>query len=139
LTILCSLPLWVQTDNAIQIKGCLSNVYVLHSAAYGKYYTNRLSGLPRRLQFFQNAACMQETLMMINHVADYSFAPFTINQRIWINLLMVSVKTKLTSISYSVSLYIVCSDGLNSQRTWQGVQEAECVEFVYCDKQKASH
>jgi len=52
--------------NAVQIKDCLSKVYVLYTTAYDKYYIYRLSSFPRRLQSWQNAACMQGTLMMIN-------------------------------------------------------------------------
>ena len=52
--------------NAVKIKYCLGKVYVLYITAYDKYYTYRLSSFPRRLPSFQNAACMQGTLMMIN-------------------------------------------------------------------------
>jgi len=53
---------------------------------------------------------------------------------------MVSIKTRRSSVSYSVALYIVCRDGLTCQRTWQGVQEMlECVEAVYRNARKASY
>jgi hypothetical protein len=52
--------------NVVKIKDCLSKVCVLYTTAYGKYCAYRLSSFPRLLQPFQNAACMQGTLMMIN-------------------------------------------------------------------------